>query len=116
MIIEQIFAKQKGTTGLAAQIPEGDTASRMMFYRNQGPWCEAPLTEKDPNCSALPTPVAKISGLYPASIQKDPKFCEALQARKDQKTLLDTFSVVTGEGRSSSPLRTTSSTRPRWRR
>ncbi len=98
VIIEQIFAKQKGTTGLAAQIPEGDTASRMMFYRNQGPWCEAPLTEKDPNCSALPTPVAKISGLYPASIQKDPKFCEALQARKDQKTLLDTFSVVTGEG------------------
>ena len=98
VIIEQIFAKQRGTTGLAAQIPEGDTAAKMMFYRNQGPWCEAPLTEKDPACSALATPAPKISGLYPASIQKDPKFCEALQARKDQKTLLDTFSVVTGEG------------------
>lgn len=103
-IIEQIFAKQKGTTGLAAQIPEGDTASRMMFYRNQGPWCEAPLTEKDPNCNALSPAAPKISGLYPASIQKDPKFCEALQARKDQKTLLDTFSAVTGEGDNLKPV------------
>ena len=98
VIIEQIFAKQKGTTGLAAQIPEGDTAGRMMFYRNQGPWCEAPLTDKNPACSALAPAAPRISGLYPASIQKDPKFCEALQARKDQKTLLDTFSIVTGEG------------------
>ncbi len=104
VIIEQIHAKQRGTTGLAAQIPPDDTASRMMFYRNQGPWCEAPLTEKDPDCSALPTPAPKISGLYPASIQKDPKFCEALQARKDQKTLLDTFSVVTGEGADLRPV------------
>jgi hypothetical protein len=104
VIIEQIFAKQKGTTGLAAQIPEGDTASRMMFYRNQGPWCEAPLTEKDPNCSALSPAAPKISGLYPASLQKDPKFCEVLQARKDQKTLLDTFSVVTGEGDALKPV------------
>lgn len=104
VIIEQIYAKQRGTTGLDAQIPADDTASRMMFYRNQGPWCEAPLTEKDPNCSALPTPAPKISGLYPASIQKDPKFCEALQARKDQKTLLDTFSVVTGEGADLKPV------------
>jgi len=103
-LIEQIFAKQRGTTGLAAQIPEGDTASRMMFYRNQGPWCEAPLTEKDPSCNALATPAPRISGLYPASIQKDPKFCEALQARKDQKTLLDTFSVVTGEGADLKPV------------
>ena len=103
VIIEQIFAKQRGTAGLAAQIPADDTASRMMFYRNQGPWCEAPLTEKDPNCSALSTPAPKISGLYPASVQKDPKFCETLQARKDQKTLLDTFSVVTGEGEDLKP-------------
>jgi hypothetical protein len=104
VIIEQIFARQSGATGLAAQIPEGDTASRMMFYRNQGPWCEAPLTEKDPTCNALSPAAPKISGLYPAALQKDPKFCEALQARKDQKTLLDTFSVVTGEGDALKPV------------
>ncbi|MEP7124633.1 MAG: hypothetical protein ABJE95_27135, partial [Byssovorax sp.] len=104
VIIEQIFARQKGTTGLAAKIPDDDTASKMVFYRNQGPWCEAPLTEKDPACNALSPAAPKISGLYPASLQKDAKFCETLQARKDQKTLLDTFSVVTADGDALKPV------------
>jgi hypothetical protein len=97
-LIEQIFAKQRGTMGMAAEIPADDPASRTLFYRNQGPWCEAPKTEKDPDCNALPRRPAKISGIYPASLQKDPKFCEALEARKDHDKLLDTFSIVTEAG------------------
>jgi hypothetical protein len=104
-IIEQIYAKQNGVTGMAAEIPADDTMSREMFYRNQGPWCEAPLTEKDPACTALARKPAKISGLYPAALQqKDPKFCQTLQARKDQKTLLDTFSVVVEQGGDLKPV------------
>ncbi len=97
-LIEKIHAKQNSVLGMETKIPADDPASRMVFYRNQGPWCEAPLTENDPNCNAIPGKPAKISGLYPASLQKDPKFCQTLQARKDANTLLDTFSVVTEEG------------------
>lgn len=97
-IIEKIHAKQTGAFGLDAEIAADDPASKMAFYRNQGPWCSAPKTENDPNCNAVPSKPAKISGLYPTSVQKDAKFCETLQARKDQKTLLDTFSVVAADG------------------
>lgn len=93
-IVERIHAKQKGTAGMAAEIPPGDGPSRMLFYRNQGPWCEQPKTEKDADCGALARKPPRVSGLYPASIQKDPAFCTALEARKDQKELLAPFSVV----------------------
>src|SRR5207253_1051081 len=52
--IERIYAKQKGVSDFAAQIPATDPASRMLFHRNQSPFCEAPMTENNPNCSALP--------------------------------------------------------------
>lgn len=93
-IIERLYAKQRGSAGLAAEIPATDPASRMLFYRNQGPWCEAPKTEKDPDCSALARRPARVSGYYPAAIQKEPKFCEKLDARPDQKALLTPFNVV----------------------
>lgn len=95
--IERIHQKQRGAEGLAAGIAADDPASRSLFWRNQGPWCEQPKTEKDPDCNALPGKPAQVSGLYPASIQKDPKFCEALEARKDQKELLGPFTVVVEE-------------------
>ncbi len=93
-LVEKLHAKQNGVDALASQIPAGDTASQWMFFRNQGPFCEAPRTEKDPNCSALPTKPTKVSGIYPASIQTDPKFCEVLEKRKDEKVLLSPFVVV----------------------
>jgi hypothetical protein len=34
------------------------------------------------------------SGIYPASIQADSKFCETLEQRKDAESLLDPFVVV----------------------
>ncbi|MBI4955580.1 MAG: hypothetical protein HY908_26410 [Myxococcales bacterium] len=102
--IEALYGKQSGTDGLAAQIPAEDTASRMLFFRNQGPWCEAPKTGSDPDCSALASRPPKVSGLYPASLQKDPKFCEALDKRKDQEKLLHQFVTVVEKDKDLAPV------------
>jgi hypothetical protein len=95
-IIEVIYAKQNGVNDLASQIPADDVASKMMFYRNQGPACEAPKTEKNPECNALASKPKKISGIYPANLQNgtDTKFCEVLEKRKDADKLLHQFFVV----------------------
>ena len=94
-IVETIHAKQTGAAGLATQIPADDTPSQMLFFRNQGPWCEAPKTEGDPDCNAVPARPPKISGLYPAGLQtSDPKFCETLEKRKDQDKLLYQFATL----------------------
>ena len=100
VILEQLYAHEKGTTELAAKVPADDAASRSMFHRNQGPWCEAPKTEKDPACSAIPGPALKhLSGLYPAAVQTDPKFCEALEKEKNGKQLSNNhFAMVVTEG------------------
>lgn len=93
--VERIFDAQNGVQSLGAKIPADDTASRMLFFRNQGPWCRAPKTEKNPDCNALPGHPKQISGLYPTSLQeKDKDFCTTLAARKDADTLLSPFVVV----------------------
>lgn len=94
-IIERIYAKQRGVADMAKDLPKDDAASRMLFYRNQSPYCEQPKTESDPNCAAIAPAPKKLSGLYPASLQGDPKFCEALEKNKDSKALFHQFSVVT---------------------
>jgi hypothetical protein len=97
-IIERIHAAQRGALRFAGDIARADAESRAAFWRNQGPWCLAPLTEKDAACNALPTGPRKISGLYPAALQDDPKFCEALAARKDKDALMHPFAVVVEQG------------------
>jgi hypothetical protein len=98
--IERLFALQRGTSALEAKVSQGDPASRAMFHRNQGPWCEAPKTQQDPSCSALPGPAPRrVSGLYPAALQEDPKFCERLSREPNAAALSDHFSVVVaGDG------------------
>jgi hypothetical protein len=97
-LVDRLYARQIGSFGLEAGIAPNDTASRAMFFRNHGPWCEAPKTDGDPSCGAIaPTP-KKVSGLYPAKLQSDPKFCEVLEKRKDQKTLMSQFVVVREKG------------------
>src|SRR5262249_48719787 len=91
---------------MAEKIPADDTASRAGFYRNQGPWCTAPLTEKDASCNALASKPAKISGPYPESIQKGhDKFCEKPAARKDAQKRRHQLAVVrAGEGGKLEPV------------
>jgi len=100
-IIEKLYAKQEGTVDLRAKIPTGDTASTSMFFRNQGPKCEAPQTQNDPACSAIPDATkGKLSGLYPAALLDNAKFCDELtklEAGKKEKVLMDPFTVVSAE-------------------
>jgi hypothetical protein len=93
-IVERLYAKQNGVFGLDAGIPADDTMSRALFFRNQGPFCEAPKTENDPACNALGSRPKRVSGLYPASIQSDPNFCTVLEKRADADALFNQFSVV----------------------
>jgi hypothetical protein len=89
-LVEDLYAKQQGTTELAKKIPADDPASRMLFFRGQGPMCQAPLTQDDPACGALlaaDMPKTKISGMYPADLlASNPKLCEDLQKKKGPKS------------------------------
>lgn len=96
--VERLFARQNGVFGLDAQIPRDDALSRALFHRNQSPWCEAPTTEKDPFCNALPERPSRSSGLYPVDLQLPPGFCGDLQAGANEKALMAPFvAVVRGE-------------------
>lgn len=95
VLIERLFARQNGVLGMDAKIPADDPASRVLFHRNQGPWCAAASTENDPACSALDPKPPKISGLYPAALQtSDAKFCDTLAARPDGEALMHQFVAV----------------------
>ncbi len=93
-VIERLFARQSGTLELAAAAASADPASRMVFFRNQGPWCEAPRTENNPDCNALASRPKKVSGLYPAALQAQPRFCDLLAKQPNAAELMGHFSVV----------------------
>lgn len=94
-VIERLHARQNGVVALAAEVSATDLASRALFHRNQGPWCQGPATEGQPGCNAIARLPKRISGLYPPELQMDPKFCEALAAHPASKGLLDEpFAVV----------------------
>jgi hypothetical protein len=98
-LIERLYARQKGVLGLDAGIPQGDAASRALFRRNQSPFCEAPMTEKDPLCSAVEPKPARRSGLYPSGIQGTPGFCQRLESAPNADALRDHFSIVAAGAR-----------------
>jgi len=90
-VIEEIHAIQLGSAGLA---PGPDLPSQALFARNQSPWCTQPLTRDRDTCSASPDLPPRISGMYPASVQRQDDFCVALQARSDAEELMSPFVVV----------------------
>jgi len=96
-LVDQLYELQNGATALSAQLPK-DNASRSLFRRNRGPKCVAPATENDPLCSAIPGAPKPVFDLYPAELQKQDKFCAAIEKRKDAKALLSPFTVVRGQG------------------
>ncbi|HEY5946820.1 MAG TPA: hypothetical protein VIV40_15060, partial [Kofleriaceae bacterium] len=95
--IDALYDLANGNTALAAQVPQ-DPASQSLFRRNRGPRCVGPTTEKNPACSAIPGAPRPIVDIYPAELQKDPKFCTALEKRKDATALLGPFTVVREQG------------------
>jgi len=92
-LIDELYALQTGGLRWRESLG-GDAASRSMFERNHGPWCEAPGTESDPFCSAVPTFPARKSDAYPQSLAQDGAMCDELKSRPDGKALLDPFTVV----------------------
>jgi len=70
-LIERLYARQKGVLELEARIPADDPASRALFHRNQSPYCEAPATQNDPDCTAVsPRPEPGPSMLSAADVPK----------------------------------------------
>ena len=74
-MIDDLYAAQIGMAALAPRIAEGDDLSKSLFRRNWGPRCAAPLTEKDPECTAIPGAPKPLTDAYPAELQADPGFC-----------------------------------------
>lgn len=93
-LVERIHARQLGTLGMESRIPPGDGLSRLVFFLNEGPWCSAPGTEKDPACAAISPAPPRRSGLYPADLQATPEFCAALEKDPRARALTDPFTVV----------------------
>ena len=98
VILEKIYAKQLGTEQYENQVPAGDFASRSLYHRDQSPWCTTPQLEKVEACTAIPVKPAHRSGLYPAAVQADPKFCDRLAALPNGKALMDHYSTVVADG------------------
>lgn len=103
-IVERLHARQTGALALRPFVPADDPASRRLFYRNQGPQCEAPINADDPNCHATSKPPPLASGLYPESLVAEPNFCQTLAARPDARALLDPFAVVRAENNALKPV------------
>src|SRR6185503_19756916 len=104
-LIDALYDEQTGATALASKVP-ADPASQSLFRRNRGPKCIAPNTEKDPACSAIPGNPKPVFGIYPADLQKDPKFCAALEKNPKAKELMAPFVVVrrTGTALTAQPI------------
>ncbi|MDD5306715.1 MAG: hypothetical protein PHU25_05275 [Deltaproteobacteria bacterium] len=97
-LTDELYMRQLGVDALASRIPAGDFASASLFHRNFGPRCEAPKTEPNPACSAIPGALKPLVDAYPAALQADAGFCASLEKREDSKALLDPFVVVRDEG------------------
>jgi len=93
-LIERLHARQLGVYGMERSIPADDGLSRLVFFLNQGPWCSAPTTEKDPACTAIAPIPRRVSGLYPPDLQSSADFCEALAKGPRGEELTQPFSVV----------------------
>ncbi|MCR4294276.1 MAG: hypothetical protein NUW21_01985 [Elusimicrobia bacterium] len=93
-IIDDLYAVQKGGRRWRASLVPEDAASLALYERNHGPWCEAPATQGDPFCSAVPSFPARKSDAYPEKLAQDGAMCDELKSRPDGKDLLNPFTVV----------------------
>lgn len=71
-VLEHLHALQRGVAAYGEQLPKDDPASRALFARNQSPLCELS------DCSAIPGLGRIPVGVYPASVQSGPDFCDTL--------------------------------------
>ena len=81
-LVDELYERmQNGATALAAKLPRRSRRAAACSAATAGRTASAPKTEKDPACSAIPGAPKPIFDLYPAELQADDKFCEALEKR-----------------------------------
>ncbi|MEK7747343.1 MAG: hypothetical protein AAB576_11820, partial [Elusimicrobiota bacterium] len=97
-LIDELFSRQMGGWRWREAASRGGPESRALFERNHSPWCEAPATENDPFCNAVPSFPPRKSGLYPESLSHDSAMCESLRSMPEAKDLLDPFTMVVQKG------------------
>jgi hypothetical protein len=93
-LIDALYAMQIGAADLAPQVPADDPASQSLFRRDWGPRCVAPLTEKDPQCTAIPGGPKPVCDAYPKAMQTEGSFCEKLEKLPNAKDLLAPFVAI----------------------
>jgi len=93
-LIDDLFAQQNGAKALASSVDPKDDLSASLFRRNWGPACAAPLTEKNPKCSAIQGAPQPVYDAYPGKMQKDPSFCVKVEKVPGSKSLLAPFVVI----------------------
>jgi hypothetical protein len=101
--LDALYAQQVGMTAMGGQVAE-DSGSRSLFRRNWGPRCRGSATESIPECSAIEGAPEQPVDVYPAELQRQEDFCEALERRDDSAALLGHFTVVR-EGEEEGSLR-----------
>lgn len=92
--LDTLYQLQTGHAVLKKKVPKGDLASQALFKRNQGVHCEAPLTQDDPFCSAVPDFGKNVVEVWPADETHDAAFCEKVAKADNAKELTAPFSVV----------------------
>jgi len=93
-ILDELYEVQRGSSALAGQLPRGDLASASVFRRNHGVTCIQPATQGEPLCSPIPGGPFQPVDAYPATLQVDPNFCDALAGHEDADALMAPFVVV----------------------
>jgi len=92
--VDALYQLQIGSAGMLAKVPKDDLASRALLVRNQQPWCQAPKTQDDPFCNALPTFPKPVQAAWPKDMKIDASFCEAIAKEPNGKELTAPFTVV----------------------
>lgn len=92
--IDALYEVQIGVKGMAAKTPKDHPASAALIARNHGPWCEAPATQSDPFCNALPTFPKQVTTAWPPELQADKGFCDKIAAEPNAAELNHPFTVV----------------------
>jgi hypothetical protein len=97
LTIDALHELQSGVAQLRSKVAP-DPESQSLFRRNGSLACKTPKLESDPRCTASVDATREEVDVYPSSLQKDPKFCAALEKHPDAKKLLTPFSVVREQG------------------
>jgi len=98
--IDELYDTQTGAAALREKIAP-DASSQSLFRRNRTPKCIAPMTEKDPACSAIADGTKPVVSVYPEALakpavkQNEPTFCAELEKVPAAQ---DPFTVVALEG------------------